>query len=418
MAAPIIELRSPWMEREQGKFDSGEYTPVLWHEEKWWQDSEFYHIHFAHVALKDATKLAFTESAVKGELDRQLVVRPGKYLKRYFSHVLTAEQIRDYATQWAAVNEELSYKIATEPDDIEYVYDNGPSSCMHGHSAPRVYGAGDLGIAYLIDDCDDITARVLCWPEKKIYGRIYGDAERLKSALEQDGFHMDNGNEFEGARMLREDGPHYGTSVCPSIDLGYGVNIVSHDRMVMSKRCEFSSTDAGYIGGEECGRCGENFCSEDEGGYDNSNGYHICQSCLEYHYMWCTACEEYCDSDEGVSTGDSWYCEHCKDDHVCECIKCGDEGTPKDDVEHDKNDEPVCRTCFENWYHSCVECATAVEDDEVIHANGTDAYCPDCFEGEDGAYCSDCGDAFTDDLTVKDGEPYCEDCYEEEDEDE
>src|SRR3546814_10683380 len=41
--------------------------------------------HFCHVSTEQAGKIAFTENAAKGQIDRQLVMSPGRYLHRFFS---------------------------------------------------------------------------------------------------------------------------------------------------------------------------------------------------------------------------------------------------------------------------------------------------------------------------------------------
>jgi hypothetical protein len=72
----------------------------------------------------------------------------------------------------------------------------GPSSCMDGehdfHNLVRwptaPYGAGDLAVAYTKNANGRIQSRCLCWPEKKLFGRIYGDFQRMKAAMEAEGF--------------------------------------------------------------------------------------------------------------------------------------------------------------------------------------------------------------------------------------
>jgi hypothetical protein len=125
-----------WHRRETDRFASGEYKPVVWCTEGFWDLHHSVHRHhFAHQSTDDATKLAYTPDDRHGQEDRQIRTRPGKYLKRFFGDVLTDEQIRDYATDWAAKTESLDYKLATTPDDCATVYASSLGSCMslNGH---------------------------------------------------------------------------------------------------------------------------------------------------------------------------------------------------------------------------------------------------------------------------------------------
>src|SRR5690606_7560176 len=97
---------------------------------------------------------------------------------------------------------------AATPDDIENVYLKGPNSCMSHDlsefSSPehptRVYGDSDLQVAYIVNSSGNISARVLVWPEKKLYGRIYGDEDRMSDMLEEAGYER---GDLDGARIRR-----------------------------------------------------------------------------------------------------------------------------------------------------------------------------------------------------------------------
>ncbi|MHC4093516.1 MAG: hypothetical protein ACYSVY_25130, partial [Planctomycetota bacterium] len=211
-----------WKERERSKFRSNEYKDVPWHAEGWAIGSMPDLDHFAHVSTADPSKLAYTASEKHGEADRQTRMKPGKYLKKYFGDVLDAKEIQRWAGAFAGENENIEVGFATDPDDIVEVYENGPRSCMSSQDAVRVYGAGDLAIAYLGPQ-DDATARALCWPAKQVFGRIYGDGARLGQALMAMGYSEAGRTGFNGARLLLErEGSGY---VCPYIDYGYHVEV-------------------------------------------------------------------------------------------------------------------------------------------------------------------------------------------------
>lgn len=96
---------------------------------------------------------------------------------------------------------EQEVKFASTPDEIEGVYTNYADniepvarSCMRGRTwdwgchPVRVYGAGDLAVAYLTNAAGETTHRALCWPEKKIYSRMYAADDVLHKMLAQLGY--------------------------------------------------------------------------------------------------------------------------------------------------------------------------------------------------------------------------------------
>lgn len=194
-----------WHEREWERFSTGEYDIVPWSAE-WWATVPMARHHFPH--LVDG-KVAFTSSNSRGRADVKTLMRPGKYLRRFYSSLLSEAQIQEWAEGVKILGTEV--KFATTPEEITQVYTKGPDSCMSGefkkmpiHPA-AVYGAGDLAIAYM-EFGGKIVARVLCWPEKKVYASpdaTYGK-EYIEIMLHKLGYHPSGkeGVEFRGARLL------------------------------------------------------------------------------------------------------------------------------------------------------------------------------------------------------------------------
>ena len=157
---------------------------------------------FAHLAEKDARLVAFTENDAKGAADIQLVMKPGRYLKKFYP-LLSDKEILRYA-EWLVTGSiprpvGLSkLDFARTPEAIEALYIEGPDSCMSGkakeftdddgtvaiscHPA-RVYGAGDLAVAYMMRG-GKVVARGVVNLEKKTYVRLYPTPERWQT----DGF--------------------------------------------------------------------------------------------------------------------------------------------------------------------------------------------------------------------------------------
>src|ERR1700678_1719150 len=139
---------------------------LVWEREIWWTE------HLAGLpswgrvrrSEDDSSMLAYHLTEAHALADRWTKTKPGRYLTAHTT--LSAKEVKFWA-EWhikgerPADTEESPPAVcfAHEPDDIEHVYLNGPTSCM-SHPAQsyeskehpvRVYGAGDLAIAYLPD---------------------------------------------------------------------------------------------------------------------------------------------------------------------------------------------------------------------------------------------------------------------------
>jgi len=276
-----------WETREKLRFADGTYTPTPWHDEPWYQAKHTEH--FCHVSTEQAGKIAFTENAAKGQVDRQLVMSPGRYLHRHFSEQLDNNAIEGWCARLSVQLQEHALKITQDADEIEDVYVGGPSSCM-AHDASdfescchpvRVYAGPDTAVAY-IGSREDASARSVVWPERKIYTSIYGDVSRLRLLLEEAGYKEGGLN---GARVRRiEDGNDL---VVPYIDAG-----------------DYLGDDGQYL---IIGR--GSICS------DNTNG-------LSRVTWYCSRCENDDESHETVyfvGGGEEEWCSHCHQDHTIFC---------------------------------------------------------------------------------------------------
>lgn len=196
-----------WRERERRRFANFEYTPLSW------ADRVQLHLdHFAHVDPDTPENVRFTESEEKGKADIKTSLPVNRYLVKYHNYMNPHERKLLKALH-IGMEEEADVKFATTADEIERVYLQGPSSCMahdpDWYAAPhhpvRQYAAGDLAIAYMEDEDGRITYRAICWPEKKIYARIYPDwgYEEFVAALEKLGY-VYSWLGFQGASMLAE----------------------------------------------------------------------------------------------------------------------------------------------------------------------------------------------------------------------
>lgn len=315
-----------WRERERGHFYSRDYVSPPWSSERFWQHNDEIHAdHFAHVSLEDPTMIAFTETPEKGEADRQMRMKPGRYLQRYFSDILTTKQIAFYA-EWFVrgdrptdMDDGATIGFASTEEEILEAYSQGPYSCMRGDDYPRVYAAGDLAIAYL-GPIDNVDARALCWPDKKVFGRVYPDkgltnepGHKLFWTLRNQGWkHISEDDRiFDGARLqkIHIDRDRY---VMPYLDNGYMFSDSDCGRyFVMMQYGDYDGPDEHGVvslsGDTEpeydyhCDACSEGLNDGDEYTVycrwtpqgEAEEPYIYCSSCLSCHTFYCEATEEY-----------------------------------------------------------------------------------------------------------------------------
>lgn len=288
-----------------------------------------------HISVNDPSMVAFTASEEHGQLDRQTRMKPGKYLKKFYGHVLSDQEIADWAAAFNADAKPKAIYWAETANAMEAVYVNGPRSCM-AHAAGyynssihpvRVYAAGDLVLAYItrnnlpVERGGEPTARVLCWPEKRVYGRLYGDGVRLRPLLEDLGYVEDD---LDGARLLRIEEDD-GRLVCPYIDGAQSVSDYGTHLLIGGDEIDASSTD-GLIGDESyrCEHCGDGV-DPDETHYIEDRYENWCRHCYENFAWTCERSgETYSENVEWLTlaTGgrvhcsyddDYWYCDHTGD---------------------------------------------------------------------------------------------------------
>lgn len=352
----VANKDSNWRERESSRQYEGRIMPV-WHRELWWQPwnlPEGTRDHYCHVSATDSKFLAYTQDSDKGERDIQTQIKPGKYLTKYFGGVLTAKQIKYYATWQVTGKREYiadawGLAFTNTSDGISDVYREGPKSCMtfkHRSTSEhpcRVYAAGDLALAYLTDDKGKVRARALVWPEQKIFGRVYPNdynwkvdgfaslqesvdcASSLENRLIELGFSFDTeSTAFVGAKLQKIDS-WFGGYVMPYLDHGYNVSD-NGDHFIMCRYGDYNCSGLNGTVGEDqeeheytCDNCDDGIDDYTTvyTGVTRRNGFlhgrysqAWCDHCRDNYAFWCEATEEYySDSEvESARVGDMTVC--------------------------------------------------------------------------------------------------------------
>lgn len=316
-----------WECRELDRFYNGHYQRVPWHDADWTYKPETDR-HFVHVSRHDPQLVAYTASPEHGEQDRQIRVSPGKYLSRFYGDVLTQKDIQYWCGRFKAENGPAELKFATTADEIVRVYRSGPESCM-SHSADayssapmhpvEVYAAGDLAVAY-VGQGDKISARCICWPEKKVYGRIYGDAALLEGKLAANGFTYGGfAAAFLGARLHKiEEGAGF---VCPYLDVAGYVQVDGDYLRISTDGFDARETDGTTAGGCCCPHC-EDVYSSGRSIWIAAVEEYWCPGCADEYTSFCEICEERCPDEDMHRVGDELVCEGCLDQYCTYCEPC------------------------------------------------------------------------------------------------
>jgi hypothetical protein len=413
-----------WKDREKARIENGDYNLAPWYSESWYQDSVYFDSHFTHMSKDKSGLIAYTESPEKGKQDIQKRIRPGRYLSQYFASELNPDTIKFWAGKVSIESgESQDVKFATTPDEIEHVYCNGPSSCMSHdadrYSSPfhptRVYGAGDLAVAYLERE-DSITARALCWPDKKVYGRVYGDggiwSTQFRELLDIMGFRAKcSGDDFEGARLIRHE--HGDGFVAPYLDVcsnltDDGEFLRLNHRGDICAHNESGVTEDEYD--SHCESCENGFHSDTGGGYLNDVHMRLCEECFNEIAIYCEDCDQYHHQDN------SYYLEFCG---RSVCDSCASSYPTCDSCNERKNEinmattadgEPICNSCLDDYSH-CDSCNELYHVDKITRVEKTDDYvCGDCLS-YNYSECDSCGEYDSDnDIHYVKGESICNDC--------
>ena len=374
--------------------------------------------HWVHVSVhpEKPDMIAYTRTLKDGMRDRQVRVKLGRYLAQTFADKLSDQKIAQLVARHNEHQcEKLHWHIAMTPTRIETVYRRGPNSCMsksrryydrdieciHDAHPTSIYGAGDLGVAFLRRD-GRITARALVWPERKVYGRVYGDADRLLRALHEAGYQSeydhrkavkDAGGDqfvdggFNGARLLKLDMD--GVLVAPYMDEDYGIQHLHSNvayansgfammTMRYDDACNMTNGLSGEVG-EPCTDCGDR-TQEDEQ-HHIYNGDMICEHCRDNEYFYCDDRDELYHINDAVRTYDDRLISqeaYERDYFTCEDT---DDVYPNEQKVVTADCREICQSAYQDDYFTCDECGEVFHNDEANHCDHTgDLRCNDCNE--------------------------------------
>lgn len=391
-----------WRQREAERFYDGTYTRVPWHNTL--ESINRYRTgdeqttaarmldHFAHVSLDNPGMIAYTADEAKGVDDKQMRVKPGKYLTEFGASIFSAEEILKFASHVKAFTAGVQFaKTANEIARV-YVSGHGFNSCMdarnfdYDDTPVRAYAYKDLAVAYIgsLDETserptskDRVLARAVVWPDKKLYSRVYGEEELLEKALQSLGYVAGG---MRGARIAAIESSR-GRYVMPYVDCCSYADLKTdedgNEYFVLGRGDYDTKPTCGYTGdsGNTCSNCGEE-CDEDES---------YCRSCEESSYF-CDSCEETrFRRTHGARCTDSpnchdhgTLCDSCDSDHSHTCEHCEESFNDYDFSRGTRRsrDNRLCGSC-EDEVTMCEDCDTWTENDSIREI-GSSSVCEDC----------------------------------------
>lgn len=267
------------------RYEVDHYSQAGFTDEEWFLPYAEVHYPFLKV-VDDRTMVSFYENENKLIADTRTEMRLGRYLRR-FNKDLRDEEVERLVAAADVKVRGPALTITQDADEIEEVYVNGPNSCMahparcfNGHIHPvRVYAGPDLGVAY-IGESDDASGRAIVWPEKKVYGGVYGDVSRMKLLLEREGYVKGS---FRGARLRRIENENGPGLIAPYCDVSTWASDDGDWLVLGGGDICLNNTDGTCDSNmEECEECGCEYNPEDEGGYVRTGRYddvRVCDSC-------------------------------------------------------------------------------------------------------------------------------------------
>lgn len=386
-----------WREREAARFESGEYIPLIDTIRHSIMPDDFY----GHIAKKNPELVAYTKDDAKGRADKQSLLSVRAFIDACIAHPQTRERIAlrahangytpdqvdgyistyygeswrnrtakaqiDYATTLTCDLKFAGPLTSDDPtpeelkalmDQIADIYTNYDtrvdalgSSCMRmladRYSSrdefempihpTAAYASPDLAIAYMQSADGKTLARALCWPEKKIYSRVYAGNDALHAALRRLGYEKSgyygapsSSKTFYGARLRRIN--HRGREdsvVLPYLDDDNKRVDTDGDDWLTMRGSEISAEITNGVAKVRglfcCDNCDDS-CDEDDMRtvYTNGRRTHSeswCESCCDHHAFWCNGYEEYFSDQqvESTSIGCDTYSLHYAEQNASWC---------------------------------------------------------------------------------------------------
>ena len=344
---------SAWHKREEQRFLSGEYIPLV---EQLNHEAGIYELQhnvrlFAHISKKNPELIAYTKDSIKGAQDKQSLISIKSFIDLISNKDNnTKDYLRLLQLNWARDNTPAQFKIATTADEIEQVYTNYDkesrhvsTSCMrYSHDETRwpkvdyqpchpvrAYAGGDLAVAYMTNSEGKTIARALCCPDRKIYSRMYADSDLLHKALQDAGYskssYYGTGPSLDGARLslIESDSGEY---IAPYLD-EIGRARIYGGCFVLDSDGDYLLQTTNGVAEERnstCDSCGDSFNEDDLSTvYTRSNmtqSEQWCEHCRSNGAFYCEGEREYFSENvDSITINDECYTSRYAENYANYC---------------------------------------------------------------------------------------------------
>jgi len=278
---------------------------------------------YPHLAVQDdhTGMIAYTRDEASGIRDRQLVMKPGRFIKQFARNPDICDDDVKYLAAEACGTVEIKFHRTRDRKEYSRVYQRGPQSCMaYGPLAAdtfdgdhlqvggefvhptEIYAHPDnhLELVYGVIGTDNIVARTLVNTAKKSYCSIYVKDSPATARSQMERYLKDQGFEYsewvlkdEKLLLIETDDR---SIISPYLDPGnVGVSIDRANNCLIAGGGDNHQADhstgtlQGYTGGHrdsdwECVCCGDNH-DEDDSYQLDIDGDRICQCCADNNYV-------------------------------------------------------------------------------------------------------------------------------------
>ncbi len=310
--AMLLGITLPQMYGPDRKFNTGEWTRVPWANAEWFRDSPHAAVHKLHMSTEKKGAVAYVENKAKLLKDVYTSCGAGRYLSKFFSHVLDQGQIKYWSelAGGAEVEYDLKFIEGHDKEGWQRIYRDGPQSCMQGAEEVHVYAHKDsvLRLAYATHKHSDRpTARAIVREDMKNFIRVYpnptGSDEqimhtRMVHMLEAAGYQRKMslvGVELDAHEHHDKEGWFY----MPYIDSDESFHfelVKDRSRVLLaagSRRHDWSENESNLVcidgdPEEETRTCDICDCAvpEDDTTYVDNTDQRVCRDCLDEHFTY------------------------------------------------------------------------------------------------------------------------------------
>lgn len=331
-------------------------------------DALLYFTHFVHVSEEDPKQVAFTPDERYLLTDRQIRMRPGRYLTKFWGSgserpLFDDDEVKRIAEVFIATSNSsgLLFVPNTDPDGWEWVYENSPVSCMRYNGLGRyldydLYGQNhpvrsyanpenDLALAYIMlpgekpptdwdSFCDVdkyvVAARTIVNTRDKTWLKIYcgGDTPsqtRMEEGLSRAGY-RESDSTLHNQRLLYRE--YDGKTLCPYLDGSYTRIKNTGDCLLVVSYGVDGQNSSGILEGVSCQCCDSMVDSEDDLTYVGDGVGAVCSYCLEdYTYAYVSRNQmEWVSNSESLYwyNGDGYTEGGLSGNHLSVCDHCGE----------------------------------------------------------------------------------------------